>query len=66
MPDGATTCPVCNESLPRKCTGCGNNILNKNAKFCPECGMSLIKKCGNCGTAIEGEQKFCPECGNKL
>ena len=66
MPDGATTCPVCNESLPKKCPGCGNNIFNKNSKFCSECGMSLIKNCGNCGSAIEGEQKFCPECGNKL
>lgn len=66
MPEGATTCHICNKSIPRKCPGCSNNIINKNAKFCPDCGISLIKKCGNCGTAIEGEQKFCPECGNKI
>lgn len=66
MPEGATVCPVCKESLPTKCPGCGNNISKKNAKFCSECGMSLVKKCGSCGSTIEGEQKFCPDCGNKL
>ena len=66
IPEGATICPICKEAVPRKCPGCGADIINKNDKFCAECGMSLVKKCSSCGKTIEGDSKFCPECGNKL
>lgn len=66
MPEGVKVCPSCNESIPRTCSGCGNNVMNKNVKFCSECGMSLIKNCGNCGSEVQLEQKFCPDCGDKL
>jgi len=53
-PAPETTCPDCQNPIPR------------DSKFCPHCGHQqlVFAQCSNCGKNLPPNARFCPKCGH--